>query len=626
MKKTYAIILQVALFAAMGCQSDVNSSRSTDKPTITDVEGRTCNDPSPCGDCDFDCKSDGLKNGNPVGTPISETTGVIETDEGITVDVQKLEAHFIWIANTEQGTVSKVDTRTYEELGRYISGPDGNRNDPSRTSVNSYGDVFVGNRSGQSVTKISSLGQGCADSNGDGVITTSTGPNDILPWGQDDCVLWNTRLNGDLIRAVAAQDVTSSSDFQAQKPGVWVGGWNGTIWKLDSDRGSIMLETSSPVLPYGFALDITGNLWIASRERAFGRLDTFKCQDNASCQSQVCGNDGDTCVKQKIDIETVPYGITVDYKQRVWLGGDAVTRYDRKQPLGSRLTYLRPSQNFGIWVHGIQADLDGNIWGSVPRGDDGNGVIRIDAENPNNHVMAATGIDSKGIAVDLDGKVWSINMATSDATVIMPGAELNANDVVHNVSGFVQPYTYSDMTGSQLRFATNQTGYFRQTFAGCPNTITTDWLQLRWDAAVPAGTSIRFMARGADTQNDLLGVDWHPIASVPGDISPLQLEAALSQSGFAKKKFLQVEAQLVAVREADGTSRSPLLRSMEITYHCGQGAPGFNNEAPNNETPNNETPNNNNGMCAPIGGQCSTTADCCSGFCSSTSSGYCIEN
>jgi hypothetical protein len=32
----------------------------------------------------------------------------------------------------------------------------------------------------------------CIDKNGNGQIETSTGANDIKPWGQDECVLWHT--------------------------------------------------------------------------------------------------------------------------------------------------------------------------------------------------------------------------------------------------------------------------------------------------------------------------------------------------------------------------------------------------------------------------------------------------
>ena len=38
------------------------------------------------------------------------------------------ELAYIWIANADEGTVSKINVRTLEEEGRYITRPDGNGN------------------------------------------------------------------------------------------------------------------------------------------------------------------------------------------------------------------------------------------------------------------------------------------------------------------------------------------------------------------------------------------------------------------------------------------------------------------------------------------------------------------
>src|SRR5687768_4187280 len=54
----------------------------------------------------------------------------------------------IWIANTPEGTVSKIDTSTGNELGRYYTGPTNGTDDPSRTAVNLEGDAAVSNRGG----------------------------------------------------------------------------------------------------------------------------------------------------------------------------------------------------------------------------------------------------------------------------------------------------------------------------------------------------------------------------------------------------------------------------------------------------------------------------------------------
>ena len=88
---------------------------------------------------------------------------------------------YIWIANSGQGTVSKIETKTGIEVGRYqVQG--GN---PSRTSVNLLGDVAVSSRDPGGVTKIAARLDSCIDKNNDGAITTSNGPNNVLPLGQD---------------------------------------------------------------------------------------------------------------------------------------------------------------------------------------------------------------------------------------------------------------------------------------------------------------------------------------------------------------------------------------------------------------------------------------------------------
>ncbi len=99
---------------------------------------------------------------------------------------------YIWIANSPEGTVSKIDTVMATEVARYRTGP--GAPDPSRTSVNLEGDVAVLNRTG-SVSKIAATLKDCTDANGNGIIETSSGPADILTWGADECVVWHTELD-----------------------------------------------------------------------------------------------------------------------------------------------------------------------------------------------------------------------------------------------------------------------------------------------------------------------------------------------------------------------------------------------------------------------------------------------
>lgn len=95
---------------------------------------------------------------------------------------------YIWIANSIEGTISKINTRTMVEEGRHQTRPD-RLGSPSRTSVGISGDVVVANRGG-GVTKFYADIEDCVDRNKDGMIQTSKGAKDVLKWGEDEYMAW----------------------------------------------------------------------------------------------------------------------------------------------------------------------------------------------------------------------------------------------------------------------------------------------------------------------------------------------------------------------------------------------------------------------------------------------------
>jgi len=108
---------------------------------------------------------------------------------------------YIWIANSVESTVSKINTRTLTEEGRYITRPD-KAGDPSRTSVTIDGKaVAVANRN-TGIVKIWARPELCKGGN------TSTGRLDVKAWGTDDCVAWYTPF----------------SDKTVQRPVQWTSG------------------------------------------------------------------------------------------------------------------------------------------------------------------------------------------------------------------------------------------------------------------------------------------------------------------------------------------------------------------------------------------------------------------
>lgn len=159
------------------------------------------------------------------------------------------EFSYIYISNTAQGTLTKLNTQTMIEEGRYITRPDQNGS-PSRTSVNLSGDVAVANRNG-GITKVYARLEDCKDQNGTPGIQTSANKDNILPWGQEECVAWYTafpQYNSQRPVAWTAGDFNEGTcTFSNQK--VWSSGRTVNdvveVVRLDGDTGA--LEATIPI-------------------------------------------------------------------------------------------------------------------------------------------------------------------------------------------------------------------------------------------------------------------------------------------------------------------------------------------------------------------------------------------
>lgn len=539
---------------------------------------------------------------DPVGNPSSHVgldgEGALVIERGAAGGVR-----LIWIANTAAGTVSKVDTHTYTELGRYEVAvnwsKEGDDNGPSRTSVDSEGSVYAGARFGDFVTKIAAAGENCGDTNGDGIVTTSTGPHDVLPLGQDDCLRWQTDIGGDA-RGVAVQETPTQFIVEevldgdpkiTEIPGtrfVWAGGQEDTpmLHKLGAETGAIIFSIPPPARVYGLALDGRDNLWISGRgDSAIGRVDTTRCVD-ASCQNEtvcvtrcsdtICPATCDDAVLERIELQTggSPYGITVDCQQRVWVGGahggEGVRRYDPLAAANERLKLVPVPGEDGDGVHGIAADADGWVWGAARN----QGVWRIHGDDLTFSKVPGTGGDdfsAKGMAVDRDGLVWAIPLRGDYAMVITPGAAPGAETVDKPIDGFDGPYTYSDMSGEQRRLASNEPGTYRSVFEGC-SAGDTEWRELDFEVETPNSTWVLFRARSADTIAELEGADWFDVAAAPGARVPVPIQPFITGAG----RYLELMV-LLFTNEEGSTSKdgctvtpdlSPRVLNFAVSHFC----------------------------------------------------------
>jgi hypothetical protein len=344
------------------------------------------------------------------------------------------EFSYIWIANSGESTVSKINTRTLVEEGRYRTrDTPGN---PSRTSVSVDGRaVAVANRFG-GVVKIWARAEDCAGPN------TSSGAADILPWGTDECVAWYTPFpEATSQRPVAWTSGTLDEDtceWNNQK--IWTaeggGGTAGSgmcsdteirVHRLDGDTGvvedSITLPYSCTTFGvYGGAVDSNNDLWLTRLfEGGPGALHI----------------DHDTLVHTEVG-PFYGYGITVDHNGRIWGGTGVPGRWD---PATQTWVQIMGSiQNVGV---GLAEDRNNRMWVGIVGGIQ---AIDVDTMALGETVMfAGESIQSKGMSVDVDGYIWAVPDAQNRAYRVDP------DDLSYEqIGGLVGAYTYSDMTGGAL--------------------------------------------------------------------------------------------------------------------------------------------------------------------------------
>ena len=346
------------------------------------------------------------------------------------------EFSYLWACNSTQGTISKIDTQSVTEVGRYYTRPD-TSGSPSRTSVSLSGHVAVANRSG-GLTKIWATEDNCVDANGNGTIDTSTDANP-LPWDQEECRAWHIPFDYDSQRPVAwAPGEWNALTCQWENELLWTAGrWGQTqteVALIDGEAGIVLDTVAIPGLKadqyglYGGAVDAEGNFWTTGWATG----------------NHLVRVDIDTMVATVWDgpsstgLTSHWYGMTVDVNGYVWNCASRVGRFD---PMTETWTV---SEELGNWSAGCMADAepDGLLW----LGNSGFGITGIDRETFA-VVHSWNTPSSYGVSIDFFGYVWAVD--NNGAHRVDP-----QTGTITSYNGLTGAYTYSDMTG----FALNTVG------------------------------------------------------------------------------------------------------------------------------------------------------------------------
>jgi RHS repeat-associated protein len=482
---------------------------------------------------------------------------------------------FVWVACTERSTIVRIDANTGQILGEYRTAPElinatTNEDEtitystnstyasPSRTTVDRYGNAWVCNRNDNlwntngSITRVGLVIGGtrgikyppdaitnytftpdpngqwikppfkyctAVDRDGDGLIRTSGGLGNVLPWhvsgtlgyspyspqyvdlheavppAEDECIINYTRVAGTGARTIA---IDANNDL-------WVGGHDNSLFeKIDGVTGLPVANTIfTGQSAYGGLIDGRGTLWSSAYSGNFFRFDVNRRFDMSTNPPVVIATyNGDL-------MPAACYGISIDPRTGfIWYNNRDAWTVGRINPNNYSTNEFKAHTN----LKGLAVDDSGNVW----VGNDNTSQIEHYRTDGTFVGLVDLGCDNNGpygISIDSNGKVW-VACNSGTAVRIDPnlgprmlndapnssGYLLGAAELVVNVDGGQppsSPYNYSDMTGYVSLGATKPSGVWRVVHdSGIASNL---WGTIQWSNSIPAGTAIKVEVRAADT-------------------------------------------------------------------------------------------------------------------------------
>ncbi|MFO0580163.1 MAG: hypothetical protein U1A78_39835 [Polyangia bacterium] len=583
MRKSAFYTLGLLAGVSLSCGTDINSGIDPNCPAgqVCDPSNPTDPNQKPDTVVGVGPGSGGSGGGGTPFDPNANGSSGVKTDPNGNIILDPMgsigsSSSFIWVSTTGNGSIAKVDVRTMKQVARYNTAP-GAAADPSRTTVSLNGDVVVANRawnsygsqaSRASAVMIAGDKSGCIDRNGNGKIDTFEGEGALpaaFQWpanqkdSPDECVLWLTPLNtnpdgtprntdpGTRPRA-AGFDGEIGPDGQLSRY-VYIGLYDTKeVVRLDAKTGAVVKRISvAPAEPYGLVIDKQSNVWVAGRGTA-NYLAKIATKSNDAVRVYGANNDGKLSPCDN-------YGITADARGLIYIApvsGSALCRFNPTTESWETLTATGVPA-----LRGVAVDQNNQLWAA---GHDSSNMLHVDVSaNPpaaggmttmvKKEIVALPGAGTvAGAAIDFDNNVWGVSY-TGGAFKIEPAS---ANKLTMMNPG-AATYTYSDMTGYQLRNA-SRNGTFRHIFTGCGE--GTKWTTLTYQASSPPGTKFSIRYRAAVSIADLAAAPWTTASAT----SP---QAIMLPAG-TKQNYLQVEVNMSTV----DANVSPVLSGLSAAFQC----------------------------------------------------------
>lgn len=499
---------------------------------------------SPCGACTPGC--DGAVWGeadDPFVPDEGEGVALGPLDALTLARETTLDATAVWVANSADGTVSKIDALAAVEVARYATGG----SEPSRVAVDYHGDAWIANRELDggisSVLKIAGATDRCVDRDGDG-LETSTGPSDVRAFGEDECVLFTVPVGGpgEVARALAI-DGDRGLDF-ASGGNAWIGLHDGeAVVVLEGITGIEQARIETPGFqPYAAAFDPWGTLWLASRDGYLARID----------------RGADPLAAEILEVPLacfLLYSLAVDRMGKLVLTGfscDDVVLYD--PALGVHRALGVPPSPRGVTI------VDGTAWVAHT-----GGALSAIALDPlavtATHSLSSDAIaplESIGVGADGAGNVWvASSQGAPGGLGVATRFDASSGEVTAQVVVGRAPHTQGDLSGAELTGGFVAEGSLSHVFDGCPLEGMTEWRRLHVELSTGPAGSVAVALRHAADRASLATVPFTEVGMLPPDTAPLSLSAP--------------DGGVIEVRLTLGTrarDSAPLVRRVGVEWAC----------------------------------------------------------
>ncbi|MFT5357714.1 MAG: hypothetical protein ACI9KE_004951 [Polyangiales bacterium] len=257
------------------------------------------------------------------------------------------------------------------------------------------------------------------------------------------------------------------------------------------------------------------------------------------------------------------YGMTADANGRLWFSyGTGIQGYD---PATGASTASATAAGGFLFHSGITVDGVGRVWAAISSNP--MRLIYWDADDfvPNGLIplaetttltMPAGYTGSSAVGADSNNIIWYTNSGSPTALFRVDPSDGS----VTTSTDLNQVYSYSDFTGG-VRRTVIATGTYDETFDGlCANPV---WDSLVYDVNTPAGTSVEFVGRTADTIAGLDAASAVTIALTPPDTSPGDVTTAFMVAGVTPQRYFRLTT---IIRGVPGDS--PVVRSYTVGWTC----------------------------------------------------------